>query len=48
MVIGMDIIKKGDFAISNAENKTLFSFVIPPFPDKINLADKAEAANKAD
>lgn len=30
MLIGMDIIGKGDFALSNRDNKTLFSFQIPP------------------
>ena len=45
-LIGMDIIGMGDFAISNTNNKTSFSFVIPPFPDRINLAEKAETANK--
>ena len=46
MLIGMDIIGLGDFIVCNANNKTSFSFAIPPFPDRINLADKAEIANK--
>jgi len=46
MLIGMDIIGMGDFVICNTDNKTSFSFAIPSFPDRINLADKAEAANK--
>ena len=46
ILIGMDIIGKGDFVVCNADNKTSFSFAIPSFPDRINLADKAEAANK--
>jgi hypothetical protein len=46
LLIGMDIITMGDFAVCNAGGKTSFSFAIPPFPDKINLADKADAANK--
>jgi len=48
ILIGMDIIGMGDFAVCNANNKTSFSFAMPPFPDRINLADKAEAANRAD
>jgi predicted aspartyl protease len=46
MLIGMDIISMGDFFLCNADNKTLFSFAIPPFPDKIDLVDKAEQRNK--
>ena len=46
LLIGMDIIRMGDFAVCNAENKTSFSFAVPPFPDRINLADKAAAANR--
>jgi len=46
ILIGMDIIKMGDFVICNTNNETSFSFVVPPFPDRINLAEKAEAINK--
>jgi predicted aspartyl protease len=46
LLIGMDIISMGDFVVCNTDNKTSFSFVIPPFPDRINLADKADAANR--
>lgn len=46
ILIGMDIITLGDFAVCNAEGATSFSFAMPPFPDRINLADKADAANK--
>jgi predicted aspartyl protease len=46
MLIGMDIILLGDFSICNANNKTLFSFAMPPFEDKIDYLDKAEQANK--
>jgi len=45
ILIGMDIIGMGDFAVCNTDNKTSFSFAVPPFPDRINLADKAKAAN---
>ena len=46
MLIGMDIILKGDFAISNAGGKTLFTFAIPPFEDKTDLYKKAAVVNK--
>jgi predicted aspartyl protease len=46
LLIGMDIIGMGDFAVCNADGKTSFSFAVPPFPDRINFADKAEALNK--
>lgn len=41
VLVGMDIIGKGDFALSNRDNKTLFSFQIPPthhydFVEQIN------------
>jgi hypothetical protein len=41
MLIGMDIITLGDFAICNARNETLFTFAIPPFDDKIDLFEKS-------
>lgn len=44
-IIGMDIIKLGDFVISNAQGKTLFSFAAPPLPEKINLVDRANHLN---
>ena len=46
ILIGMDIIGMGDFAVCNANNKTSFSFAMPPFPDRINFADKADLINK--
>jgi predicted aspartyl protease len=46
LLIGMDIISMGDFAVCNADGKTSVSFAIPPFPDRINLADKADAMNR--
>jgi hypothetical protein len=45
MLIGMDIIQQGDFHISNAEGRTLFSFVIPALPERLNLAQRADALN---
>ena len=46
ILIGMDIIGMGDFVVCNANNKTSFSFAIPPFPDRIDLVEKVDAANK--
>ena len=46
LLIGMDIIQRGDFAISNGAGKTLFTFAIPPFEDKVDLYKKAIAENK--
>jgi len=46
ILIGMDIIGMGDFAVCNTGNVTSFSFVVPPFPDRINFVDKTTAANK--
>ena len=45
MLIGMDIIQLGDFSISNGAGKTLFTFAMPPFDDKIDLYEKAIAVN---
>ncbi|MEI0703000.1 retropepsin-like aspartic protease [Brachyspira intermedia] len=46
MLIGMDIIKFGDLAISNKNNKTIFSFAIPPFDNPTDLLEKANKVNK--
>lgn len=40
LLIGMDIISKGDFAISNFNNKTIFSFRFPSCED-INFVNEA-------
>ena len=47
VLIGMDIISMGDFVVCNADGKTSFSFAVPPFADRINLADKADAVNNS-
>ena len=46
LLIGMDVILLGDFAISNSEGKTLFSFAIPPFENKTDFYEKALAVNR--
>ena len=45
VIIGMDIISMGDFNISNANGKTLFSFVIPPYKNKISYTKLIESSN---
>jgi hypothetical protein len=45
VLIGMDIIMMGDFAISNGDGKTLFSFAIPPFKNKVSYTEKADSIN---
>jgi hypothetical protein len=46
VLVGMDIIRMGDFMVSNGKDKTLFSFAIPPLPMKINLVNQADNINK--
>ena len=48
MLIGMDIISRGDFLICNADNKTSFSFVMPPFPDKPDWVERSNNINQSD
>ena len=45
LLIGMDIIQKGDFSIANGNGKTLFSFSMPPHERKINLVERANKLN---
>jgi len=40
MILGMDIISLGDFALSNGNNQTLLSFAVPPFQEKIDFSKK--------
>jgi hypothetical protein len=40
MLIGMDIISLGDFALSNGNDQTLFSFAVSPFRDKIDFSKR--------
>jgi hypothetical protein len=47
-IIGMDIIKFGDFMIANSRGKTLFSFAAPPLPVRINLVNQADHINRMD
>ena len=46
LLIGMDIIKLGDFSISNGAGKTLFTFAAPPFEEKTDLYEPAMATDK--
>lgn len=45
ILIGMDIIQLGDFAIANANNKTLFSWCIPEHKNPIDLHAKSLSVN---
>lgn len=45
VLIGMDIITSGDFAITNGGGKTRFSFITPPFEENISFIEKADAIN---
>ena len=40
VLIGMDIISMGDFVITNAKGKTLFSLVNPTLNEKISFIEK--------
>lgn len=44
MLIGMDIISRGDFAVSNYNNKTAFTFRIPS-EEKIDFVREARISN---
>lgn len=45
VLIGMDIISMGDFAISNGNGKTHFSYCIPPHKNPICLYEKSQKVN---
>ena len=45
IIIGMDIIGMGDFAVCNTNNKTSFSFILPSLPNKIDFTEKAKQLN---
>lgn len=45
VLIGMDIIQKGDFAISNPSEKTIFSYCVPPHKNPIDLLEKSNRVN---
>lgn len=45
VLIGMDIIQRGDFCISNAKGKTTFTFCIPPFNKTTDLYIKVMEEN---
>jgi len=43
VLIGMDIISKGNFALCNIDNKTSFSFIVPPYPEPVDFTTKTNA-----
>ena len=40
VILGMDIISLGDFALSNGGEQTLLSFAVPPFQEKIDFSKR--------
>lgn len=46
LLIGMDNICRGDLSISNGARKTMFTFAVPPFENKVDLYKKAIAENR--
>ena len=46
ILIGMDLILQGDFAISNYGDKTTFCFSMPPHHNKIDLVERGEKVNQ--
>jgi hypothetical protein len=40
VILGMDIISLGDFALSNGSDKTFLSFAVPPFQEKTDFSKK--------
>jgi hypothetical protein len=47
LLVGMDIIQKGDFLISNAKRKTTFSFCIPPLKSPLDLLEKSKKSGSS-
>ncbi len=45
ILIGMDIIQLGDFAICNTDKKTTFSYCLPPHKNPIDLLEKSNCVN---
>lgn len=45
LLVGMNIISMGDFAISNGPGHTVFSFAMPPFPNPVDLLEKSKSVN---
>jgi hypothetical protein len=45
VLIGMDLISSGDFAISNGGNKTIFSYCHPSHKTPIDLLERSNIAN---
>jgi len=42
-IIGMNILRMGDMALTNANNKTVFSFRVPPAEAHINFVDELKS-----
>lgn len=46
ILIGMDLITKGDFHLSHYGGKTIFSFALPPHKNIIDLLEKTNKVNE--
>ena len=47
VLVGMDIIMSGDFAISNSNGKTTFSYSTPPLGNEVDFEKKAQETNRS-
>ena len=45
VLIVMDVIMSGDFAITNSNGKTTFTYGTPPFDDEVDFMSKAQKIN---
>ncbi|NQV14302.1 clan AA aspartic protease [bacterium] len=45
ILIGMNIICKGDFSLSNYDNQTVLTYSFPPHHNRIDLLERAETLN---
>ena len=46
IIIGMDILTKGDLAITNHDNRTVLSFRVPSGTSHIDFVEAAKVENK--
>jgi len=46
VLIGMDIILRGDFLFTNLNGKSIFNFAFPPFKNNDNYVEKATEINR--
>jgi len=46
ILIGMNIIGRGDFSLSNYDNKTVLTYSLPPHHNRVDLLQRGEILNK--